>query len=33
MNEVYRGGYKYIENDANDKAVGFKAEVEIEIVG
>ena len=31
MKEAYWGWYKRIRNDANDKAIGIKAEVEIEI--
>ncbi len=31
MNEAYWGWYKYIGDDANDKAIGVKAEIEVEI--
>ncbi len=31
MNKTYWGWYKCIENNANDKAIGVEAEVEIEI--
>ena len=31
MNKVYRRWYKYIKNDASDKAIGVEAEVEIRI--
>ena len=30
---AYQGWYKYIRNDASDKAVGIKVEIEIGIEG
>ncbi len=32
-NKAYWGWYKYIRNNASDEAVGFEAEVEIDIRG
>ena len=31
MKKAYWGQYKWIEDDANDKAIGIKIEFEIEI--